>query len=55
MVDALIEDYEKSGVVDERREFLIKNAAGQIYGGKPLLFHQSVARIVSISIDVFHL
>ena len=33
MVDTLIEDYEKSGIVDERRELLIKNAAGQIYGG----------------------
>lgn len=33
MVDTLIEDYERSGIVDERRELLIKNAAGQIYGG----------------------
>lgn len=33
MVDTLIEDYEKSDIVDERRELLIKNAAGQIYGG----------------------
>ena len=33
MVDVLLGDYEKTGMIDERREFLIKNAAGQIYGG----------------------
>lgn len=33
MVDALIENHERSGILDEKRELLIKNAAGQIYGG----------------------
>lgn len=33
MVDALIHKHEKSGILDERQEFLIKNAAGQIFGG----------------------
>lgn len=33
LVDTLLEDYEKAGVVDERHEFLIKIATGQIYGG----------------------
>lgn len=33
MVDSLLEDYEKSGVVDEKYEILMKNAAAQIYGG----------------------
>lgn len=33
LVDVLLEDYEKDGVKDEKREVLIKNAAAQIYGG----------------------
>ena len=33
LVDTLLGDYEKAGVVDERQEFLIKVATGQIYGG----------------------
>lgn len=33
MTDALLENYEKLGVVDEKYEILMKNAAAQIYGG----------------------
>lgn len=33
MVDGLIHKHEKSGIVDEKQEFLIKNAAAQIFGG----------------------
>lgn len=33
LVDSLLEDYEKSAIVDEKRENLIKTTAGMIYGG----------------------
>lgn len=46
MVGTLIENHEKSGIMDEKRELLIKNAAGQIYGGTlhlwPILSHLMV-------------
>ena len=32
-MDSLLSDHENSDQIDERRELLIKNAAGQIYGG----------------------
>ena len=33
MVATLINDCENEGILDERCEFLIKNAGGQIFGG----------------------
>ena len=39
MVDSLLEDYEKSGMVDEKYEILLKNAAAQIYGGTSPYFN----------------
>lgn len=35
-MDALLEDYAKDGIVDERRELLMKNTAAQIYAGQLL-------------------
>lgn len=33
LADTLLEEYERTGIVDDKQEFLIKTATGQLYGG----------------------